>query len=166
MRWLGPLGLAAVALAMISPLKRSAEAASAPRVYRNDAYRIRSFILPGNWELSSQGTYQNLLVAYSHGEGARITITAERRRPGQDADRLAVRSRPLLERQGFSGLKLRSDEGRTFVEGELTRKGLQLRQVYLCEGEFCYVLTLVVPKGHAVPVRDFDEAARDLVLAR
>jgi hypothetical protein len=170
-RVLGALLGSALAVLLVAAATSPVSAAGS-RVYRSETWRIRSYTLPGTWELSSQGSYPNLLVAYSHGEGGRITIAAEARGPAGTAERLAARTRPILERQGFRELRLRpspnEEESRTLVEGVLagvpaTNRRL-LRQVYLCEGAFCYVLTLVAPPERPALVRDFEDAARGLVL--
>jgi hypothetical protein len=161
LRTLSLVGIGAAALAVAS----YALGAGGGRLYRNEAMRIKAFIVPASWEQSPQPGYPHLLVSYAHEQGALITLTAEKSPRATSADELAEKTRPLLERQGFRDLKTTPGELGTRVDGNLPSKSQVLRQVYIYSGGVAYVVTLVAPSARAAPLtRDFEEALRTLVL--
>ncbi len=140
-------------------------AAAAPRLYRNEAMRIRAFDPPAGWELSPQVTYPGLLASYTHADGGRLTLAAQRVAANVDAKQLADQSRPVLERQGFSQIKLTAEEGGQKLEAQLDGGKRVVRQHYRVVGPFGYVVTMIVPGDKASRhQREFDDALKSLNL--
>src|SRR5437868_5768225 len=96
------LALAALALASIT----AGAAGTSARSYRNEAMHVRQFEPPSGWVLAPQGSYPRLLASYSHREGGRITLSAQRVPAGTTAVQLAEMSRGPLERQGFAAVAI------------------------------------------------------------
>jgi hypothetical protein len=140
-------------------------AGGSPRIYKNDAMRVRSFEPPPGWELAPQASYPRLLASYAHKEGGRITLTAQHVDKSATAASLAELSRGALERQGFTSIRIRAEADRVSLEAQLDGGRRFSRQVYVIEAGIGYVLTLIAPSAKRVGMqRDFDEAARSLAL--
>src|SRR4051812_42580764 len=93
--------------------------AGSGRVYRNDAMRVRAFAPPQGWELAPQSSYPRLLASYSHGEGARLTLSAQRVPATATAESLAEQSKGPLEKQGFAGIRITRDGDRARLDADL-----------------------------------------------
>jgi hypothetical protein len=140
-------------------------AAGPGRVYRNDAVRVRAFAPPQGWELAPQSSYPRLLASYSHREGARITLSAQRIAASATAWDLAAQSKVPLEKQGFSNIRITRDGDRTHLDADLDGGRRVAKQVYVATAGFGYVITLVSPQTAAAQAAaDFDEAVRSLQL--
>jgi hypothetical protein len=156
--------LAAISLLSIATGGVAIGAGSA-RLYRNPTMRVRSFEPPAGWEPSPAGAYPRLLVAYTHAEGGRMTLTAQRVGSATTAARLAAEARPPLEKQGFTSIRLKQEGARTHLEAELAGGQRLARQLYVVEEGFAYVVTLIAPLAAATQATaDFDAAIRSLSL--
>lgn len=156
--------LASVAILAFSTC---ALAAGSSRLYRNDALRVRAFEPPANWQLAPQSSYPRLCAAYSHENGGRMTLTAQKVPAGSSAESLARSSRLALERQGFTGVLIAPDrEGsRVRLEAKLDGGKRLLQQLYSVDGDLGYVVSLVAPEAHAAEMqRDFEAAARSFIV--
>ncbi|HZS36287.1 MAG TPA: hypothetical protein VFF06_05645 [Polyangia bacterium] len=148
--------LAALALASVA-------AGTSARSYRNEALHVRGFEPPSGWVLAPQGSYPRLLASYSHREGGRITLSAQRIAPGTTALKLAESSRAPLERQGFAALVIAADGARARLEATLDGGKRFARQLYLTDGGVGFVVTLIAPRAaESTMVRDYEEALRTL----
>jgi hypothetical protein len=153
----------AVATAFLALALAGAGAPS--RLYRNEAMRVRSFEAPSGWEQAPQSSYPRLLTSFTHADGGRITLTAQRVAPGTTPAALVAQSRPALERQGFFAIHVISENDRVRLEASLDGGKRVARQVYLVEAGIAYVVTLVAPQALAAAMtRDFDFALRSLRL--
>src|SRR5258706_7596352 len=100
-----PLGRMVLVLAF-------AVAGAAPllgRTYRNEGARVRSFEPPTGWQPAPQPSYPQLLVAYSHPDGGRLTLTTQKLAPGGSAASLAAAAAPQLEKQGYGDIRRAAD---------------------------------------------------------
>jgi hypothetical protein len=141
-------------------------AAGGPHVYRNDQARVRAFAPPAGWELAPQASYPRLLAAYLGAEGAKLTLAGQKLARDQSALSLAEEARPALEKQGFTKVHLAAEGERARVEAELDGGKRFLKQLYVVDGGWAYVITMVAPTSsaaHTAP--DFDEAVRSLQIA-
>src|SRR3954471_19603608 len=75
-----------------------------PRSYRNEAARVHAFEAPPSWQPAPQASYPQLLAAFNHPDGGRLTLTTQKLPPGATAASLAAAAAPNLEKQGFSDL--------------------------------------------------------------
>lgn len=139
--------------------------------FRNDAMKVRGFEAPLGWELQPVGSYARLLAAWETKDGGRMTLVAQKVKPGATARSLVEESRPALERQKFRELKLSpappaGDESDRIVLDAIVDDGHQLmRQLYAVSGTIGYVVTMVGPIARAPQLRrDFDEAAASLTV--
>src|SRR4051812_48121258 len=80
--------------------------AAGGRIFHNDAVKVRGFEPPVGWEAQAVGSYARLIGAWETKDGARLTLVAQRARPGAGARSLADESRAALERQGFRAIKV------------------------------------------------------------
>ena len=158
--------LALLALLASSPL--SSGAGAPIRLYRNDAMRVHAFEPPPSWVPAPQASYPRLLVSYSHAEGGRITLTAQKVAPGITAQQLAVASHVALENQGFANIQLKSDARdptRVRLAAQLDGGKRFVLQLYLVDSNIGYVVTLAAPRVHEPTMtRDFEAAVRSLQL--
>jgi hypothetical protein len=139
--------------------------AGSARLYRNAAMRVRSFEPPAGWEPSPAGAYPRLLVAYTHADGGRMTLTAQRVAASTTAARLASEARGPLEKQGFTAIRMKPESGRMHLEAELAGGQRVARQLYVVDEGFAYVVTLIAPLAAAPQATaDFDAAVRTLSL--
>jgi len=161
------LELAALALASIGvgTAGTAGAAGTSARSYRNEAMHVRQFEPPSGWVLAPQGSYPRLLASYSHREGGRITLSAQRIAPGTTALKLAESSRAPLERQGFAALVIAADGARARLEATLDGGKRFARPLYLTDGGVGYVVTLIA-SGAAWEriLADFDAAVKSLEL--
>jgi hypothetical protein len=138
-------------------------AAGGARVYRNDQARVRAFAPPAGWELAPQSSYPRLLAAYIGAEGAKLTLAGQRLSRDQSAIALANDARPALERQGFFKVRVSPDGDRARIDAELDGGKRYLKQLYLVDGGWAYVVTLIAPTASAERTSaEFDEAVRSL----
>ncbi len=139
-------------------------ASLAPRVYRNDAMKVRAFDPPEGWLVAPQASYPKVLALYTHDSGARLTLTAQKVAAGVTGESLAESSRATLEREGFRDIAL--SPGR--IDAALSDGKRFLKQIYLVQSGFGYVVSLVGPKAPAARatrlVQDFDDAVHSLQL--
>lgn len=143
----------------------SAIAHAAPRLYRNEAMRVRAFDPPMGWELAPQVTYPGLLATYTHQDGGRLTLAAQRVAANVDAKQLADQSKPVLERQGFGTIKITPEEGGLRLDAILDGGKRLVRQHYRVAAPFGYVVTMIVPSDKASRhQREFEDALRSLNL--
>jgi hypothetical protein len=145
--------------------------AAGGRPYHNDAMKVRGFEAPLGWELQPVGSYARLLAAWETRDGGRLTLVAQKVKPGTTAASLVAESRPALERQRFRDIKLSpappaGDESDRVVLDAVVDDGHQLmRQLYAVAGDVGYVVTMVGPIVRAPQLRrDFDEAAASLTV--
>lgn len=124
-------------------------AVAAPRLYRNEAMKIRAFDPPSGWELAPQVTYPGLLASYTHVDGGRLTLAAQKVAGGVDAQKLAEQSRPVLQRQGFSQIKLSSEDGGVRLDAVLDGGKRLARQHYRVANGLGYVVTMIVAAEQA-----------------
>jgi hypothetical protein len=151
-----------IAIASVALLALGAGGA---RVYHNDAMKIRGFAPPAGWELAPQSSYPRLLAYYSHAEGARLTLSAQKIAPGTTAAQLVEQSRAALERQGFAHLRATAEGERERLDGDLDGGRRFLKQLYVVAGNIGYVITLISPTAAAAHMStDFEEALRSLQL--
>lgn len=138
---------------------------AAPRLYRNEAMKVRAFDPPAGWELAPQVTYPGLLATYTHQDGGRLTLAAQRVAATVDAKQLSDQSKPVLTRQGFSAIKVFPEEGGLRLDAVLDGGKRVVRQHYRVVGTFGYVVTMIVPGDKASRhMREFDDALRSLNL--
>jgi hypothetical protein len=140
-------------------------AAVGSRAYRNEAMGVRMFEPPPGWDRAPQSAYPRLLVSYSHSEGGKLTLSAQKVAPPTSAASLAHDARAPLEKQGFTRITQKADGARMRMSAELDSGKRVSMQLYAVEGGFGYVLTLITPLATADRMaQDFDAAARSLVL--
>jgi hypothetical protein len=146
-------------------------AAAAPqlgRTYRNEAARVRIFEPPSAWQPAPQTSYPQLLVAYTHADGGRITLTTQKLPPGADAASLAAAAAPNLEKQGYSDIRRAADPlnpDRARLDARLDSGRRFLKQLYVVDGAQAWVVTLVASTvNQPLMARDFETAARSLVI--
>jgi len=141
-------------------------AAGGAHVYRNDQARVRAFAPPSGWELAPQSSYPRLLAAYVGAEGARLTLAGQKMSRELTAVALAEQSVPVLSRQGFAKVRVSADGDRARIDAELDGGRRYLRQLYVVDGGWAYVVTIVAPTASAARTGpDFDEAVRSLSLS-
>jgi hypothetical protein len=140
-------------------------AATGSRAYRNDALGVRMFEPPPGWDRAPQSAYPRLLVSYSHSEGGKLTLSAQKVTPTTTAASLANDARAPLEKQGFTRFTQKAEGARVRVSAELDSGKRVSMQLYAVEGGFGYVLTLITPLSTAERMaQDFDAAVRSLQL--
>lgn len=140
-------------------------AAAPPRVYKNDALRVRAFAAPAGWELVPQSSYPRLLAAYVHADGGKLTLAAQKVPPGIQPIALAEQSRPALAKQGFGAIRIRKEGDRARLEADLDGGKRFMRQVYVVDGDLGYVVTMIAPVAAAKAMGDdFEDAVRSLEL--
>jgi hypothetical protein len=156
----GGLAISLVAVGLAGGI---AAAGNPPRVYRNDIMKVRAFEAPADWELAPQSSYPRLLASYSHRDGGKLTLSAQRVSAATTAMELAEQSRVPLEKQGFTQLHIKPEGSRARLEADLDVSRRFARQVYLVEGGIGYVVTLIAPLA-VLPkmTADFDEAVKSL----
>ncbi len=140
-----------------------AGAGNAPRVYRNEAMRVRAFEAPAGWELAPQSSYPRLLASYSHHEGGKLTLSAQKVPPGTTSMDLAEQSRIPLQKQGFTALRVHADGSRARLEADLDGGKRFIKQLYVVEGGIGYVVTMIGPL-HALSrmAADYEESLKSL----
>jgi hypothetical protein len=159
-RLLLALRVAALLVAAAAPARASGPA----RALRAPAQRIVSFEPPTGWERAASPPSARLLGTWSHHDGGRLTLVADRV-SGKSAQQVFEQSRPSLEKQGWSLGHVDRKPDRVVVEATLDKGRRIAKQLYLVEEGFAYVVTLVGPveqqseRGH-----DFDEAVASLKL--
>jgi hypothetical protein len=141
-------------------------AAGGARVYRNDQARVRAFAPPAGWELAPQSSYPRLLAAYVGPEGSKLTLAGQKlARADQTAIGLAEQSRSALEKQGFAKVKVTAEGDRARIDAEVDGGKRFMRQLYVADGSWGYVITLIAPMASAPRTNpDFDEAVRSFQL--
>lgn len=153
------LGLAVVALG----LSAVAHATPSPRAFRSPPHQIVSIEPPAGWDLSASPPSTRLVASWTHRDGAKLTLVAERAAADVEAGKLFEQSRPSLERQGWTLGAVNRQPTRVLVEATLDRGKRSARQLYLVEGGFVYVLTLVAPvEQTSARARDLDETIASL----
>lgn len=161
-----------------------AQAAGQDEVTRRP-FGIGGFKVPPRWQLrpQDQPSYPQLLAWASRGQGAEqaiMTLVARRLTPGTTVLAFAGDSARLREVPGLTGIRLqtqtldetevrRGEAGASFggrrvvLDGVLDGGRRVVRQIYLVNGEFGYVLTLVAPQTQAVArLRDLEDTAAGL----
>ena len=68
-------------------------------LFRNDAMKVRGFEAPLGWEPQPVGSYARLLAAWETKDGGRMTLVAQKVKPGQAAH-VARRGEPAGARSG------------------------------------------------------------------
>jgi hypothetical protein len=143
-------------------------AAGPPRIYRNDALRVRSFAAPSGWELVPQSSYPRLLAAYTHPDGGKLTLAAQKIPVGLQPIALAEQSRAPLQKQGFIAIKVYRDREkaeRARLDAALDAGKRFMRQVYVVDGDLGYVVTIIAPVASEQKLgEDFEDAASSLQL--
>jgi hypothetical protein len=135
------------------------------RQYRNDAVRVRSFEPPAPWALAPQPSYPRLLCEYTHPDGGRLTLAAQKITAGTTAEALALAAKPALEKQGFSDVKVAIVEGRVTLEAHLDGNRRFLKQLYLVDGNLGFVISLSANTiNEPQMTRDFDWLQHTLVI--
>src|SRR6185437_14853314 len=115
--------------------------AAGGRPYHNDAMKVRGFEAPIGWEPQPVGSYARLLAAWETRDGGRLTLVAQKVKPGTTAASLVAESRPALERQRFRDIKLSpappaGDDSDRVVLDAIVDDGHQLmRQLYAVAGD-------------------------------
>jgi hypothetical protein len=151
------LGLAVAAVA--------GRAHASARGLRAPAQRIVAFDPPPGWERAATPPSSRLLGTWSHRDGGRLTLAAERVAAGVTAQRLFDDSKPALAKQGWTLGKVEAQPMRVVADATLDGGKRVARQLYLVEEGFAYVITLVAPvEQRADHARDFDEAVGSLKL--
>jgi hypothetical protein len=137
--------------------------------FRSDAMKVRGFEAPLGWEAQTIGSYARLLGAWETKDGGRLTLVAQKVKPGTTARALADESRPALERQGFRDLKIApvaapgDESDRVVLDAVLDDGHRFVRQLYVTAGAIGYVVSMVGPIARSAAMRrDFDEAATSL----
>jgi hypothetical protein len=154
-----------IALFLVAGSALWAAGPQGPRVYRNDALRVKAFEPPSGWHASPQPSYPRMLIEYTHPDGGRLTVAAQKVAPGATADSVAKGARQGLEKQGFQQLKLTADGPRTRLDARLDGGRRFLKQLYVVEGNLAYVVSMVAGSiNEPQMARDFDSAARSLVI--
>jgi len=151
-----------------SSLDRPAIAAPVgARLCRNEPLRLRGFEPPVSWQPAPQANYPRIVCSYTHPDGGRLTLAAQKVAPGTAAESLAESARAGLEKQGFSDVRISVDKSegapRARLDAHLEGGRRFLRQLYLVDGGLGYVVTLVA--GSVIEPemsRDFDWAVRTL----
>ena len=152
---------------------RSRRGRRAGRLYRNDALRIHVFEPPPAWQPAPQASYPRLLCGYTHPDGGRLTLAAQKAAPGATAESLARAAQPGFERQGFSSVQIGADQDparedappRARLDAKLDTSRRFLKQVYIVDGGLGYVVSLVASNVTAPAMtRDFDWAVRSLAI--
>ena len=143
--------------------------AAGGRSFHHDAMKVRGFEPPLGWDAQSLGSYARLLAAWETKTGGRLSLVAQRVKPGTGARSLADESKPALLRQGFREIKLSDapaagDESDRLILDAVVDDGHRfVRQLYVTSGGIGYVVTMVGPLARATAMRhDFDEAAASL----
>jgi hypothetical protein len=135
------------------------------RQYRNEAMRVRSFEPPAPWQIAPQPSYPRLLCEYSHPDGGRLTLAAQRIMAGATAESLAQAAKPALEKQGFSDVKVTSTDGRVRLEAHIDGNRRFLKQLYLVDGNLAFVISLSANTiNEPQMTRDFDWVQHTLVI--
>ncbi len=147
----------------------NATAAPSPRLLRAPPQRILAFDPPASWDRAPTPPSSRLLATWAHRDSGRLTIAAQQVGNQGDAGKLFDESRGSLERQGWTITRVdRPKSGvtpRVVVDATLDKGKRVARQLYLVEGGFVYVVTLVAPEEHAAErLRDFDDAVGTLKL--
>jgi hypothetical protein len=134
------------------------------RALHAPAQRVVSFEPPAGWERSASPPSSRLLGTWSHHDGGRLTLAAERTTV-KSAQQVFEQSRPSLEKQGWTLGRVDHKPERVVVEATLDKGRRMARQLYLVEEGFAYVVTLVGPvEQQAERSHDFDEAVASLKL--
>ncbi len=143
--------------------------AAGGRPVHRDALKVRGFEPPVGWEAQPVGSYARLLGAWETKDGGRLTLVAQKVKPGATARALADQSRPALERQGFHAITLSpvaaagDESDRLLLDASVDDGRRFVRQLYAVAGAIGYVVTMVGPSPRATAMRrDFDEAAASL----
>jgi len=140
-----------------------ATAAPSPRLFRSTAHQIASIEPPVGWDLSASPPSTRLVASWTHRDGAKLTLVAERAPSGVDASKLFDQSRPSLERQGWVIGRTERQPARVSVEASLERGKRGARQLYLVLDGFVYVLTMVAPTEQtSARSKDLDETVASL----
>ena len=147
------------------------EAAPSQRLVRSFPHKLQSVEPPLGWELGTSPPSSRLVATWSHRDGGRLTLASEAAAAGVDATQLFAASRSSLERQGWTlgqttrGAGHTPGSSRIVVEASLDKGKRFARQLYLIEGGFAYVLTMVGPAEQSAPrQREFDETLASLRL--
>jgi hypothetical protein len=144
------------------------------RLYRNDALRIHMFEPPPAWQPAPQASYPRLLCGYTHPDGGRLTLAAQKVAPGTSAESLARAAKLGLERQGFSSVQIALERDpahedappRARLDAKLDTSRRFLKQLYVVDGALGYVVSLVASNVNAPAMtRDFDWAAHSLSIS-
>ncbi len=142
----------------------TAAASPSQRLIKSPPHRLQSIEPPPGWELSPSPPSSRLLATWTHREGSRLTLAAEQAPAGVDANQLFARSRPSLERQGWTIVKATPSIGKTagsqrvVIEATLDKGKRSARQLYLVEEGFAYVLTMVnASEQSSARQRELDE---------
>ena len=129
--------------------------------------RIVLFDPPTGWERGASPPSSRLLGTWSHQDGGRLTLAAERAAAGVLATRIFDDGRPTLVRQGWSLTHVDRQPTRVVVEATLAAGKRMARQLYLVEEGFVYVITLVAPAAQTTDrARDFEAACASLKLGK
>ncbi len=140
------------------------------RLYRNDSLHIRAFEPPPSWQPAPQANYPRILVAYSHPDGGRLTLAAQKTAAGATAEEVARQAKAGLEKQGFSDVKIAidRDSGPTphaLLDAKLEGGRRFLKQLYVVDGGLAYVVSLVAGRVNQPEMaKDFDWSVRSLQL--
>lgn len=134
-----------------------AVAAPSAKLFRSPDYRVVAVDPPTGWELSASPPSSRLLASWSHRDGAKLTLAAERSAV-TDPEKLFLQSRSVLQAQGWTVGSVEKQAGRVSVEATLDHGRRIARQLYAVEQGFAYVLTMVAPADQAdLRARDFDD---------
>jgi hypothetical protein len=146
---------------------RTDAAGGSVRTLRAPDQRIQSFEPPSAWERAADPPSSLVLGVWSHRDGGRITLAADRVASGTVAGRVFDDSRKSLVSQGWSLGKVdRAPNGaRVLVEATLEHGRRIARQAYIVDGGFVYVVTMVAPAEQTADrARDFEDTVATLKL--
>lgn len=153
-----------VALLLVAVAAGAAAALGGSRVYRNDAWRVRSFEVPRSWESAPQASYPAVLLLAVGPDGAHLSLAAQRIARGVRARGMAEAAAASLGRQGFREVRVADEyDGRARLDATYEGGRSSLRQIYVVAGDLGFIVTLTAGSGQVAHlVKDLDEAARSL----
>jgi hypothetical protein len=117
---------------------------------------------PLGWTVLKQTAYPSVVAIMTHREGGRLTLSAQKTRPGETVEALVASNRPALEQQGVVIDRVApssAGEGVTELTGHSRNGRIALRQIYGIRGSWGFVLTLSGPPSKMT------QFAHDLELA-
>jgi hypothetical protein len=161
---LGVVGIAAFGLAVSVG---NARAEIFANTYRSADYGVE-ITVPRGFELSEQRGYPGLLArAIEHTSGARLSLAAQRLAPGESARATVERNVGSLKKLGYRINGTTTGAlGAAIVDAVSPDGKRALRQAYVAQDGFVYILTLAVaPESMRYYGRAFDETLHSMTVA-